>query len=82
MSPIFNNSNPMPTTSTILTIESGDAAKRASRNHSTDMSSEAIARRFDVVDELNQLCRWLGTAKSVGKVDQKKMSRSKPVSIC
>jgi hypothetical protein len=42
--------------------------KDASRGVSADMSPEAIARRFAIAHELNQLCAWLGTAKPLGPV--------------
>lgn len=42
--------------------------KNASRGISTDMSPEAIARRFDVLQQLNELCDWLSRAKRLGPV--------------
>lgn len=47
---------------------SPSALKNASRGISTDMSPEAIARRFDVLQQLNELCDWLSRAKRLGPV--------------
>jgi hypothetical protein len=43
--------------------------KDISRGFSADMSSEAIQRRFAILQELNELCEWLGTAKPLGPVE-------------
>ena len=46
------------------------STKDASRGVSTDMSAEAISRRFDILQELNELCAWLGSAKPLGPVER------------
>ena len=43
--------------------------KHASRGYSTDMSPEAISRRFEILNQLNEVCAWLGTATDLGPVE-------------
>ena len=45
-----------------------EEAKRLSRGMSSDMSPEAISKRFDILVELNDLCGYLGGAKKVAEV--------------
>lgn len=56
--------------------------KNASRGYSTEMSPEAIARRFEILQQMNELCEWLGSAKPLGAVEAggaKEMARSQSV---
>ena len=43
--------------------------KDRSRGFSADMSSDAIEKRFAILQELNELCEWLGAAKLLCPVE-------------
>jgi hypothetical protein len=46
-----------------------NATKSQSRGVSSDLSSEAILRRLDIVDELRELARDLKTSQRLGKLN-------------
>lgn len=46
-----------------------DSAKSLSRGISCDMSSEAVTRRLEIVDELRELAEDLQTAKRLGLIE-------------
>ncbi|MFO0941250.1 MAG: hypothetical protein U0930_10820 [Pirellulales bacterium] len=56
-------------------VEPGDrteSTKSKSRGISCDMSSDAILRRLEIVDELRELAKELQSAKRIGPVDVRK----------
>jgi len=54
--------------------------KNKSRGYSRDMSAEAIARRLDVVEEMNRACDELGKAKFLGRVEELEKKKDVPES--
>ena len=46
-----------------------DSAKSQSRGIDCDMSSDAVIRRLEIVDELRELAKELQAAKRIGTVD-------------
>lgn len=43
--------------------------KNQSRGYSRDMSPEAIARRLDIVEEMNRVCGELAKARIIGRTE-------------
>ena len=55
-----------------------DSAKSQSRGIGCDMSSDAVIRRLEIVDELRELAKELQAAKRIGTVDANKVSAFSP----